>query len=59
MKGFNNFSDTKEKQLKAYEVYWYLDENNKEYAYPGLVLTLEAYQGKWKVVGITKDYWTP
>jgi len=45
LKSFKNFPDAKEKQLKAYEVYWYLDENNKEYAYTGLVIILEAYQG--------------
>lgn len=55
---FKNFPNMKKQKLKAYEIYWYLDKSNKEYAYTGLVIILEAYQGEWAVVGISKDYWT-
>ena len=54
-----NFPKVKEQKLKAYEVFWYLDKNNREYSYTGLVIILEAYQDKWAVVGISRDYWTP
>ena len=54
-----NYPKAYNQTLKAYEVYWILDEELKEYAYQGLVLILEKYKNQWYVVGISKDYWTP
>jgi len=54
-----NYPKNHMQTLKTYEVYWNLEEEHKEYAYQGLVVILEQYQGQWYVVGITRDYWTP
>lgn len=54
-----NYPKAYNQKLKVYAVYWILDEAFKEYSYQGLVVLLEAYKGKWYVVGISKDYWTP
>ena len=59
LKSLKNFPKSKGQKLSAYEVYWYQNENNKDYAYTGLVIILAAYQNKWFVVGISRDYWTP
>ena len=56
---FKNYPKNHSQTLKAYEVYWNLDAEHQEYAYQGLVVILEQYQGQWYVVGITRDYWTP
>ena len=59
LNNFKNFPRGKGQKLKAYGVYWDQGNKNKIYEYMGLVIILEAYQGEWTVVGISKDYWTP
>jgi len=56
LKGFQCDSGS---QCKGYEVFW-IDENSKtkEYDWQGLVVILEAYHGKWYVVGLLRDRWT-
>ncbi|CAA6822345.1 MAG: Unknown protein [uncultured Sulfurovum sp.] len=54
-----NYPKNHNQTVKAYEIYWTLDEEHKEYAYQGLVVILEQYENQWYLVGITKDYWTP
>ena len=56
---FKNYPKAYNQTLKAYEIYWILDEELKEYSYQGLVVILKGYKGQWYVVGISRDYWTP
>ena len=53
-----NFSNTKEQNIKGYEIYW-VGEENPEYNWMGLVVILQKYENSWYMVGMLNDYWTP